>query len=364
MSTHDFGRVIDRIYQSALDRHQWRTVLQEIADLLAANSAALFPGAGDLRVAAWSEGTDALADWMIRTGDHIPNPRVPRALALSRTRQILTEADVCTREELRRHPFNVGMIDHLGYRWEAGTVLTWISGAPVIFAVHRRGDQEYFDRAALSVFGTLLPHVKRAVEINVELDDRATLGQLEAFETMGSGAIAINSVGRVAFLNRAADRLVGDVVRIHQKGLSAIDRDADRGLQRLIGATLAGGEASHTQCSRAVRLPRVDMAPVIAIGVPINGAKRDLFKNVKMLLVLVDPSMRKSEAAEDLRAAFNLTPAEAHLAVALARGSSVEDYARHAGIAVPTARTQLKSVMAKTDTHRQGELVALIARLV
>jgi DNA-binding CsgD family transcriptional regulator len=41
----------------------------------------------------------------------------------------------------------------------------------------------------------------------------------------------------------------------------------------------------------------------------------------------------------------------------------VEEAARTLGIARETARNQLKAVLAKTGTHRQSELVAMISRL-
>jgi DNA-binding CsgD family transcriptional regulator len=61
--------------------------------------------------------------------------------------------------------------------------------------------------------------------------------------------------------------------------------------------------------------------------------------------------------------AFCLTSAEVRLTAALAEGTSLKEYAASAGITEGTARVQLKSVFAKTGTHRQAELVALFWRL-
>ena len=58
---------------------------------------------------------------------------------------------------------------------------------------------------------------------------------------------------------------------------------------------------------------------------------------------------------------FRLTPAEARIAVGIARGEALARIAEINGIAVTTARTQLKSVFKKTGTHRQAELTALLA---
>jgi DNA-binding CsgD family transcriptional regulator len=41
---------------------------------------------------------------------------------------------------------------------------------------------------------------------------------------------------------------------------------------------------------------------------------------------------------------------------------SIETAADNLGVAYETARNMLKSIFQKTDTHRQGELVALLAR--
>jgi DNA-binding CsgD family transcriptional regulator len=70
-------------------------------------------------------------------------------------------------------------------------------------------------------------------------------------------------------------------------------------------------------------------------------------------------SVRNSVA--DLRFRFRLTPAEARIALGIAEGATLAAIAEARGVSVSTARTQLKSVFAKTNVHRQAELVALLA---
>ena len=59
-----------------------------------------------------------------------------------------------------------------------------------------------------------------------------------------------------------------------------------------------------------------------------------------------------------------LTPAEARIALGIARGNALSVIAEAHGISVATARTQLKSVFAKTGTHRQAQLAALMAGMI
>ena len=58
-----------------------------------------------------------------------------------------------------------------------------------------------------------------------------------------------------------------------------------------------------------------------------------------------------------------LTPSEAKLACIIARGAPPDIAARELKISRETARNQLKSVFAKTDAHRQSELVALLLQV-
>jgi DNA-binding CsgD family transcriptional regulator len=51
---------------------------------------------------------------------------------------------------------------------------------------------------------------------------------------------------------------------------------------------------------------------------------------------------------------------DAKLAVMVADGPSLEDVAEQRQTSLATARSQLKAVFAKTGTHRQSELVALL----
>jgi len=54
---------------------------------------------------------------------------------------------------------------------------------------------------------------------------------------------------------------------------------------------------------------------------------------------------------------LGLTLAEARLVAALAQGETVELHATQRGIALGTARNQLKMALAKTGTSRQADLV-------
>lgn len=65
-------------------------------------------------------------------------------------------------------------------------------------------------------------------------------------------------------------------------------------------------------------------------------------------------------SAEVLMDVYGLTRTEARLACELAHGTGIEDAAASLAMGVGTARTHLKQILQKTDTHRQAELVRLM----
>src|SRR6202030_801549 len=86
-------------------------------------------------------------------------------------------------------------------------------------------------------------------------------------------------------------------------------------------------------------------------------------KQLRVWTRITDNLSAAGYAAAILAKTFRLTPAQAKLACVIARGASPEIAAGELKISRETARNQLKSVFAKTDTHRQSELVALLLQV-
>jgi len=64
-----------------------------------------------------------------------------------------------------------------------------------------------------------------------------------------------------------------------------------------------------------------------------------------------------------LETLFNLTPAEAALAVCLAEDRSLQEAADILERKIGTVRVQLQTIFEKTDTNRQASLINLIASI-
>jgi DNA-binding CsgD family transcriptional regulator len=81
------------------------------------------------------------------------------------------------------------------------------------------------------------------------------------------------------------------------------------------------------------------------------------------LILITDLERQPEVLGRRLVDLFGLTPAEACLATALAGGKRLEDVAAERGVRMPTVRTQMRRVLAKTGTDRQSDLMRLLAGL-
>ena len=75
------------------------------------------------------------------------------------------------------------------------------------------------------------------------------------------------------------------------------------------------------------------------------------------------PGRASPLAPEQLARLFGLTRAESAVALALARGKTLDEYAAEAGVLISTVRTHLRAIFDKTYTRRQADLVRLLLLL-
>jgi DNA-binding CsgD family transcriptional regulator len=77
---------------------------------------------------------------------------------------------------------------------------------------------------------------------------------------------------------------------------------------------------------------------------------------------VTDPDRDPELVPEKLRRLYGLTVREAAVVAELVRGRDLHEAAERLDMSVHTARTLLRFVFRKTDTHRQSELVGLVLR--
>jgi DNA-binding CsgD family transcriptional regulator len=114
----------------------------------------------------------------------------------------------------------------------------------------------------------------------------------------------------------------------------------------------------------ALPVPRPGRAPLAVQAAPLRSARLGFDRRRAAAILHVRDPEQLTVIGRCLQELFGLTAAEAVLAAGLAEGKSIEELAAEQGVSMNTARTQLKSIFAKTGVHRQGQLISLILKSI
>jgi DNA-binding CsgD family transcriptional regulator/PAS domain-containing protein len=216
----------------------------------------------------------------------------------------------------------------------------------------------------------VVPHLQRLTRLLRTTDGWRTAARQgeEALNALDQGVLLLDAQGEVLFSNQRAQSLLRaqDCLGLKKGRLCAISVAG----QLLLGATMARvmqtglpeslrlfatsaqADAPVPHCLTVTRLARDEHLPAHA-----------LHARAELLVLVSVPQAQRSVTAHQLMQLFTLTHAEARLAHALARGWSVDEYAKVQGLGLPTVRTQVRSVLDKTGAARQQDLVRMLALL-
>lgn len=173
-------------------------------------------------------------------------------------------------------------------------------------------------------------------------------------------AVLVGANGRILDIDeRSANYLRSScVLGIRHNRLFAQEKDVNDHLAQTIDRVSAGGKPDSLICS----------------GGTNSAARYSILLQPKPRKSSATPSMshpvacfifplgrRRVASAQQLISLFGLSPAEARLTRAICHGETLEEYADAQSVKLPTVKTQLRAVFAKTQTDRQVDLVNLIS---
>jgi DNA-binding CsgD family transcriptional regulator len=355
-------RASRRVWDTAIDPGAWPEVMQEISTAAGATGALLLQP--DVRTAdvPHTASIAALADEYFKRGWHARDVRAEAGLPLLlRGERVVIDQDVLTPEQRARHVFYSEWLIPRRFGWFAAVGFR-AGAARWVLSMQRTQDEGPFTAEDKRALAHLSPRLTEAATLAMAVRRSVLSGMIGALDLVQQPAIALDRLGTVIDTNAAADRLFDDDVRISHRRLMVRDRTAARDLAALVDRLRASPDTAPFAAGLIV--VRRDARPGIVIrALPISGAARGPFLGARALLILSDLGQGHPPSADVLAQAFSLTAAEARLAALIGAGRSVDEAAAQIGIRPQTVRNQLKAVFAKTGTHRQPELVALLSRL-
>jgi DNA-binding CsgD family transcriptional regulator len=176
---------------------------------------------------------------------------------------------------------------------------------------------------------------------------------------LGVPILLVNCDATVSYANAAAHALInGDgLIKAVNSILSTSHAGDGERLRSAVADTCANG------AGRVVVLGgESDVQPLVALVLPFHAEGRHP-RNGRALVMLRSGQGLSELLVNSLRQLFRLSPAEASIAVALGTGIDLVELAHQRKVKLNTLRSQVASIMAKTGTRRQAQLVALVARI-
>jgi DNA-binding CsgD family transcriptional regulator len=210
----------------------------------------------------------------------------------------------------------------------------------------------------------LASFTRRLIEISSATSGRAPeTPPTAALNVVRAPAIILDENGIVVVdANAAAEAIFDDDVKIKDRRIFVRDAVAREMLKAAI-ASLRTSPRLNALLTDPIIVQRQDKLPVILRIWPCYGGADNDSGGARIVVTLNALGPRPGPPAPILAKTFGLTPSEAKLACIIARGAPPNIAAQELKISRETARNQLKSIFAKTDTHRQSELVALLLQV-
>ncbi len=213
---------------------------------------------------------------------------------------------------------------------------------------------------------SLVPHLQRALVIHSRVQGaemRAGAAE-EALDRIFGGVILLDERGAPIATNRTADRILAmnDGLVLDRDGPSASTPKQTGELRRALAGAAKNGAGKGEDAGAVLRLLRPSGRPALEVVVtPIRRESSPLFdRRATAAIFVADPDAQVDRSPERLRRLYGFTPVEAEVASRIAKGMRLTDISEDLGITIHTVRGHLKQLFAKTDTHRQPELVRVL----
>lgn len=376
----EHARLLGHLYEGVLQPEAWLSALDSLR--AGTDSGVFHHVAWDHRTQCVVSGlaNDAPAPAKVREYElhHAPHaPRIPLVMSLSVGGLLLDHHHHFSARDMSRNAIYADWLEPLGYRhtlgmpvYDDGEVREWV-------CLIRERDQQPFGDAAQQWLHQLMPDLVRASRLRVHMARtaaQAALG-LVALDTLPQALAVVSATGRVQHLNPAARRSLAasqvpgshPELRVRHGCIEASDAAAQAVFQTRIAS--AAGQRGRAVQGATVRLSRetgsahgishVHVLPLAATHVLALACHAQPYA-----LLVWAANADAVLHAEQLAMLLGLTDTEARLALALARGQSVKDFAAAQGCTWHTARTHSRNLLRKTGLHRQADLAGLVQSLL
>jgi DNA-binding CsgD family transcriptional regulator len=364
--------LIGDIYDAALEPARWVDVLGKIRTFAVGAAAALY-----WKDAAGKSGgvdyDDCGIDPYYRQlyfNKYIKLDPTTTGLYFTTIEEPIATADIMPYDEFLETRFFKEWVRPQGLVDSANVILEKSVASVAALVVFRHERDGIVNDAMRRRMRLIIPHVRRAVLISKVIDLKTAAADTfaDTLDGIGAGMLFVDASGRVVHANAAGHAMLaaGDILRAASGRLVAPDPDVDRTLRDVL--TAAGkGDAAIGVGGIALPLIARDGERHVAHVLPLtSGARRRAgasYASVAALFVH-KAALSAPSPPEVIAKTYRLTPSELRVLLAIVEVGGAPEAAEALGIAETTIKFHLRRLFEKTGTHRQADLVKLVAGFV
>ncbi|WP_158786246.1 helix-turn-helix transcriptional regulator [Granulicella sp. L46] len=366
MSLQSFSDLLEVLYSAPLDQEQWQEFLTLLCHHTSSKYGLFFCADTHLGVTVRAMGgsrhdIDFITVYNERYGTSDPF-RAP--LIRNAKIGVFQGDDILPHEGLLQTDMYRDLAQPVGARYATLVPLTLSVRRLEAISLWRTPEMGPMDEDCNQLLRLLLPHIKKALEIHRELGAiRQRLAGAEAIaDASFTATFLVKRSGIVIHRNAAADSLVADgrALTLSAGVLRPLDQDAAIALRKALSGSHRAPASSVAGPNHAILLPRTDGGRPSQLLFSPLPQKQTLRSGADFLILVIDPERATRFPDDVLRELYRLTPAEVEVANGILMGYSPDEIACLRRASAGTVRNQLKSIMGKTNTNRQSEMVRLL----
>ncbi|MCE7797196.1 helix-turn-helix transcriptional regulator [Sphingobium sufflavum] len=359
-------QLADGFASAAIDPSQWMGALRLLADATGSARGQLIGVGGDASIPFnWVHDFPPDAHDLFRDMDggnpHI-NPRIAAAIGAPLL-EVRSEAHYQRARPLLKSEIYLDFCRDYDISHGCQTKLFEGDGGIVGLAVLRTERDGPSTAEQRALFAAVAPFVRSAVRMQMALERDGPKLMTGALETVSAAAFICNRAGRVLAHTAAAEQLL-DGGRI---GIGAgLLRVPGHAMQdRLARALARHGGPLPLPLESLVLEDRANGGPPLLLDIVAmpRGPWRFDF-DTRIMVVVRGADRWHGSASAVLQGIYGLSPAEADIALRLARGQPRETVAEERRARLETIRSQIKAIFAKLGVTREVELVVMLGQLL
>jgi DNA-binding CsgD family transcriptional regulator/PAS domain-containing protein len=367
MCAHDeLTPLVASIYDAALDSALWPDVLASIAGFVGGQVGGLLAKDATNHVnACYHAGLDP--DYLKLYSETYGRLGPVATSAFCEVGEVVSVPQLVPYDEFCRGTFYQEWARPQGWVDVAIGVLEKSASGCAYLSMARREASGMVDDEMRRRMSLVVPHVRRAVLIGQTIGfkqaETATFAGI--LDGLGAGLFVIDSSARIVHANRAGHEILdaGDILRATDGRLVADDAHADR-ILRETAAAAENGDAAIGVKGIALPLNAQNGDRYVAHVLPLTSGARGIAGAAYQAAAAVfvrHATMACPSPPEVIGKAYNMTPTELRVLLAIVEIGGVPDVAAALGIAETTVKTHLGRLFEKTRTGRQADLVKVVA---